>query len=140
MAVQNIDEIKSVILLGVRLQNLCEGFDETNKSAVITSKIKILLTIAAHGHASPTVIKNGACLAKSNVTYICNQLLSDGYITKTKDTFDTREITYALTEKGEEHLNVFLSKAKKNFEGEIAYKNNMKEINQAVEHLLDLIG
>lgn len=139
MTGQNVEDIKSVILLGARLQNLCEGFDDTNKSAVITSKMKILLAISAHESASPSVIKNEVCLAKSNVAYLCNSLLADGYITKTKGTFDTREISYALTEKGSEHMNDFLSKAKKNFECELAYKNNMKEINQAVVDLLELV-
>lgn len=140
MANLNNESIKSILLLVAKLQNLCEGFDETNKSAIITSKIKILLAMSEHGKpVSPSVIKTEVGLAKSNVTLACGKLVMEGFITKSHDNFDIREVTYSLTDAGQEYLNDFLTIAKKNFEGQLAYKNNMKEIKQAVENLLDLV-
>lgn len=141
MANSNNENIKSILLLVLKLQNLCEGFDETNKSAIITSKIKILLAVSEHGKAvSPGVIKTKVGLAKSNVTLACGKLVEEGLITKSHDNFDTREIVYSITDAGREYLNDFLTIAKKNFEGQLAYKNNMKEIKQAVDELLGLVN
>ena len=132
-------KIENVIYLITRLQNLCEGFDETNKNAIITSKVKILLAISQSKVATPSYLKNEVRLAKSNIALLCNNLVNDGYIQKTRDKFDTREIVYSLTEKGNEYLNDFLSRAKKNFNMELAYKHNINEINTGLENIVDLV-
>ena len=95
---------------------------------------------AEHGKpVSPSVIKTEVGLAKSNVTLACGKLVMEGFITKSHDNFDIREVTYSLTDAGQEYLNDFLTIAKKNFEGQLAYKNNMKQIDEAVEDLLSLV-
>ena len=123
----NLDGIKSVLMLTSKLQNLCEGFDETNKSAVFSAKIKILLEISSSEKATPSFLKSQVGLAKSNIAIMCNKLIN------------TREITYKMTEKGDEYLNNFLIVSKKNFERQLAYKNNTNEINKQVEILLDMV-
>ena len=140
MAGLSNDSMMDIMLLTTKLQNLCEGFDDTNKSAIITSKIKILLAITENGGiASPSTIKNKVGLAKSNVALACSKLITEGYVSKVRDNFDIREITYSITEAGKTYLNDFLTISKKNFEGQLAYKNNMKDIKQATSTLLDLI-
>ena len=135
----NLDGIRSVLALTSKLQNLCEGFDETNKSAVFSAKIKILLEISSSENATPSFLKSQVGLAKSNIAIMCNKLIKEGLIEKNKDSFDTREITYKMTEKGDEYLNNFLIVSKKNFERQLAYKNNTNEINKQVEILLDMV-
>ncbi len=135
----NTDDIKSILMLVSKLQNLCEGFDETNKSAVLTSKIKVLLEISHNTKATPSYLKLQVGLAKSNVAILCNKLQSEGLIEKHRDGFDTREICYSITEKGIEYLNKFLMTTKKNFERQLAYKNNMEQISTQVDALLDLV-
>ena len=120
------DKIKSVLSLVVRLQNLCEGFDETNKSAVLTSKIKILLELSKRQFVSPNVLSEKLGLAKSNITLYCNALVKDELIRKKKDEIDSREISFYITSKGREELNLYLSKAKKNFERQIQLLNKAK--------------
>ena len=136
---KSFEQIKNIVLLSSRLQNLCEGFDETNKSALITSKIKILLEISQKDVITPNLLKHKVGLAKSNVTIICNQLIKDDLISKTKDTFDSREILYSITKNGKEYLNKFLKQAQKNFENEIEYKNSTKQIYSSAEELLELV-
>ena len=136
---KDLQDTKNIISLIARLQNLCEGFDETNKSAVITSKIKILLELSKSEKVSPNQLKQKVGLAKSNITILCGKLISDGLMTKTRDTFDTREIYYSITDTGTEYLEKFLRKAKKNFESELAYKNNIKQANLAINDLLNLV-
>lgn len=131
--------IKNILSLAIRLENLCEGFDETNKSAVLTSKVKVLLEISKENSVTPNTIKSNIGLAKSNIAIMCNALVEEGLIHKNKDSADTREISYSITEKGLDELDKFLLKAKKNFEGRLAYKNNMKQIDEAVEDLLSLV-
>lgn len=132
-------KIKNILSLAIRLENLCEGFDETNKSAVLTSRIKVLLEISKAEFVTPNILKTNVGLAKSNIAILCNALTKESLIKKNKDSTDTREISYSITEKGLDELDKFLSKAKKNFEGRLAYKNNMKQIDESVENLLQLV-
>ena len=135
----NQEFAKNVVSLVARLQNLCEGFDDTNKSAVITSKVKVLLELSKAENVTPTVIKRSVGLAKSNVALICGKLIEEGLVSKSKDSFDTREIFYSITDAGRKYLDEFLAKAKKNFESELAYKNNIKQIDAAIISLLQLV-
>ena len=135
----NQDFAKNVVSLIARLQNLCEGFDDTNKSAVITAKVKILLELSKADSVTPTVLKRSVGLAKSNVALICGKLIEEGLVSKSKDSFDTREIFYSITDKGKKCLDEFLTKAQRNFESELAYKNNIKQIDAAIISLLQLV-
>ncbi|MGN1213235.1 MAG: MarR family winged helix-turn-helix transcriptional regulator [Christensenellales bacterium] len=135
----DLQGIKDVVGLIARLEVLCEGFDELNKTAVITSKVKVLLEVSNQKDVSPNKLKTKVGLAKSNLTLLCNSLVKDGLITKNKDEFDNRAIYYNITEKGKNYLNVILNKMKKNFEGELAYKNNIKQVDVAVKNLNELV-
>ena len=135
----NQDFAKNVVSLIARLQNLCEGFDDTNKSAVITAKVKILLELSKADCVTPTVLKRSVGLAKSNVALICGKMVEEGLVSKSKDSFDTREIFYSITDKGKKCLDEFLAKAQRNFESELAYKNNIKQIDAAIISLLQLV-
>lgn len=135
----DLQGIKDVVGLISRLEVLCEGFDELNKTAVITSKVKVLLEVSNQKDVSPNKLKTKVGLAKSNLTLLCNSLVKDGLITKNRDEFDNRAIYYNITEKGINYLNVILNKMKKNFEGELAYKNNIKQVDVAVKNLNELV-
>ena len=131
--------IKDIVGLIARLEVLCEGFDDLNKTAVLTSKVKVLLEVSNQNNVSPNKLKTKVGLAKSNLTLLCNSLVKDGLITKNKDEFDNRAIFYNITEKGRDYLNVILGKMKRNFEGELAYKDNIKQVDVAVKNLNELI-
>ena len=135
----NLQNTKNIISLITRLQSLCEGFDETNKSAVITSKVKILIELSKAESVAPNILKHRVGLAKSNITLLCGKMIEEGLILKAKDSFDTREIFYSITEKGNKYLEDFLNKTKKNFESQLAYKNNIKQVDLAINNLLDLV-
>ena len=135
----NLQNTKNIISLITRLQSLCEGFDETNKSAVITSKVKILIELSKAESVAPNILKHRVGLAKSNITLLCGKMIEEGLILKSKDSFDTREIFYSITDKGKKCLDEFLAKAQRNFESELAYKNNIKQIDAAIISLLQLV-
>lgn len=133
------NNINNIVSLIVRLQNLCEGFDDTNKNAILTTKIKILHEIKKQNQVTPSILKQKVGLAKSNLALSCNALISDGLIIKIKDKNDARSIYYSITEKGTDLLNTTLKQMKKNFDKELAYKNNMSQVNAAVNELLELV-
>ena len=137
--VEDYERISRILDLAIRLENLCEGFDETNKSAILTSKIKILFELSKKDVVTPSTLKNNVGLAKSNIAILCNSLAKEGLIEKKKDKFDTREILYSLTDSGREHLAEYLKKAQKNFEGQLAYKDNMEQIDTEVQNLYELV-
>lgn len=135
----DLNNTKQIVSLISRLQLLCEGFDEVNKSAVITSKVKILLEVSKQKDTSPNILKSKVGLAKSNLAILCNELVKEGMLTKTRDTIDNRAICYNITQSGQEWLDGVMAKIKKNFESELAYKNNMKQIENAVSELFELV-
>ena len=75
------------------------------------------------------------CLAKSNVAILCNQLLKENMIEKTKDEFDNRGIFYSITEKGRKYLDEQLDKMTFNFSRQLDYKKNMKTIEKLINEL-----
>ena len=137
---ENFDKIKKVLALAVRLENLCEGFDATTKSATLTSKIKVLLELSKAESVTPATLQVKVGLAKSNLAILCNKLIDEKLIDKKRDEFDGREISYSLTKNGEEELVSYLKKAQKNFERQLAYKNNMKQIDESVKDLTELVN
>lgn len=137
--VENFEKIKDVLALAVKLENLCEGFDITNKSAVLTYKIKVLLELSRVKFATPGTLMANVGIAKSNLAILCNKLIDEQLVSKTKDNIDAREICFSITDQGKKVLNTYLSKAKKNFESQLAYKNNIKQVNQSVKDLLELV-
>ncbi|HAJ77564.1 MAG TPA: hypothetical protein DCO89_00650 [Clostridiales bacterium] len=138
--VENYNRIKNVLSLAVRLENLCEGFDVTTKSATLTSKIKVLLEISKAESVTPATLQFKVGLAKSNLAILCNKLKNEKLIEKKRDEFDGREISYTITEDGEKVLDLYLKKAQKNFERQLSYKNNMKQIDESVKDLSELVS
>lgn len=136
---KNLQGIKDVVTLVGRLQNLCEGFDELNKNAVLTSKVKLLHELSKEEKVVPSKLSEKLGMAKSNLTILCNSLAKDGLVEKCRDDFDARSIYFTITKKGQELLDDILSQMKHNFEGELAYKDNIKQINLAVKNLLELV-
>ena len=136
---EDLESISKILSLAIRLENLCEGFDETNKSAVLTSKAKIMFELSKRDFVSPSILKNNVGLAKSNIALLCKSLANEGLIQKKKDKFDTREVMYSLTDSGREYITDYLKKVKKNFAGQLAYKDNMEQIDKSVQDLFELV-
>jgi len=135
----DLEFIKNIVSLITRLENLCEGFDISNKSVLLTSKIKILSEIDKAKSISPSILKTKVGLAKSNLALICSKMLDENLIEVKKDDFDARVKFYSLTENGKTYLNTVLQTLNDNFVRELAYKNNLKQINEEVKNLDNLI-
>lgn len=136
---KNFIQIKNVIELICRLQNLCEGFDESSKSVLISAKFKAMLVIESAGRISPSLIIDRIGLAKSNVALLCSGLVEEGLIEREKDELDNRVIFYKLTKSGEKWLEETLEKIDSNFKKQLAYKKKFKEINDIVKQLGSLV-
>lgn len=136
---ENTKDINNIINLTCRLIGLCEGFDQTSKSALISAKFRVLFVINQEKKISPSLLKEKVSLAKSNLALLCKKLIEEKLIISSKDNFDTRVIFYSLTEEGERVLQDMLSKMKFNFVNEIAYKNNFNEIMSLVAKLNQLL-
>lgn len=131
--------IKYIVSICSRLENLCEGFDVSSKSALISSKFKVLLALSEKPNTSPSMLIDRLGLAKSNLALLCKSMISEGLIKKNKDQFDSRVIFYSLTELGTKTLNESLTLMADNFTKQLAYKNKFKEIEALLINLKDLI-
>ena len=139
MEYENFEDVKLLACLVGRLELLLEGFDESNKNALVSSRFKILLQLSFAEKLTPSQIKQSVGLAKSNVAILCNKLLEDGLIQKIRDSFDNRAIFYSITEMGKTELNEILKQMNKNIKGELAYKNNFEKINKVATELFELV-
>lgn len=135
----DLELIKNIVTLITRLENLCEGFDVSSKSVLLTSKIKILSEIDKATTISPSLLKTKVGLAKSNLAIVCAKMIEEGLILVAKDTLDARIKLYSLTEKGKKFLYDILNILNDNFVRELAYKNNFKQINEEIRKINELI-
>lgn len=132
--------IKTVVNLAFRLTDLCEGFDESNKTCIMNTKFKVLLVIDKYGSASPSVIKDEVAIAKSNLAILCKKLEQNGEIEKIKDLIDGRCVRYKLTKKGAIYLHEMLELMEKNFITAVSYKNNLQDIKEVANKLVNLVN
>lgn len=132
--------IKTVINLVCRLTDLCEGFDESNKNCIISTKFKILFTIDKYTSVTPTILKEEVSIAKSNLAILCKKFEQDGEIIKIKDAVDGRCVRYKLTAKGKKYLQNCLELMEKNFVTAVGYKNNLQDIKTCANKLVCLVN
>lgn len=132
--------IKTVVNLACKLTDLCEGFDDCNKSCVMNSKFRVMMVIDKYGAVSPTVLKDEVAIAKSNLAILCKKLIECGELEKTKDLLDGRCVKYKLTSKGKDYLYSMLSIMEDNFVNAVSYKNNLQDIKQVADKLVRLVN
>lgn len=132
--------MKSIISVCSTLENLCEGFDIKSKSALISSKLKILVFVDEAKKISPSALIDKVGIAKSNLTLLCQGLCNDNLLERQKDEFDSRVVFYSLTSKGKDYLNSNLDTLSNNFYGQLAYKNKFKEIKSLLDQLKAIIN
>lgn len=131
--------IKYIVSTCSRLENLCEGFDISSKSTLISSKFKVLLALSEKPKTSPSMLIDKLGLAKSNLALLCKSMINEGLIEKSKDQFDSRVIFYSLTNLGTKTLSENLNIMADNFTKQLAYKNKFKEIEALLINLKELI-
>lgn len=136
---EKIELISTIVNVCTRLENLCEGFDVDSKSALISSKFKVLLALNEQNNVSPSMLIDKLGLAKSNLALLCKSMIAEGLIEKRKDEFDNRVIFYTLTTQGKQVLDGSLNTMAENFTKQLAYKNKFKEIEVLLTNLKDLI-
>lgn len=131
--------VKLIVSTCSRLENLCEGFDISSKSTLISSKFKVLVELSEKPKTSPSMLIDRLGLAKSNLALLCKSMVQEGLIEKTKDEFDSRVVFYSLTENGKTMLENNLNLMAENFTKQLAYKNRFKEIEALLINLKDMI-
>lgn len=137
---EKIENIREIVKLACRLTDLCEGFDDCNKSIVMCTKFRVLLAIDDKQKISPSELKMKVAIAKSNLAILCKKLIESEEIEKIKDCFDSRCVFYKLTEKGKKWLNDALIKMGENFNRELGYKDNLECVDKTVAKLNELLG
>ena len=77
-------------------------------------KHKVLHLISQKEKTTPTELIEILSMARSNLAIICNNLVKQGYITKTKEPLNKKEIYYEVTEKGTDELKIKFEKVEEN--------------------------
>lgn len=131
--------VKLIVSTCSRLENLCEGFDVSSKSTLISSKFKVLLALSEKPKTSPSMLIDRLGLAKSNLALLCKLMIEEGLVKKSKDEFDSRVVFYSLTDQGKQSLENSLGLMAENFTKQLEYKNRFKEIEALLINLKDMI-
>ena len=133
---KNLDLAKNILMTRILSQNACEEFNKkANKKSLLQASFRVLFLIGEYGSVSPSVLIERLYIAKSNLTPICKQLLTEELIEVTKETKDLRIIYYSLTEKGKEYLDsrllaIGMSVAECCPKGAAELNQNLEEINK----------
>ena len=136
---ENKRNIENVINIACRLTNLVEGFNDNNKSQLLSTQFKILYQIYKQPHINATVLSSKLDMAKSNLALSCKKFILNNLIVSTKDSFDKRSVFYDLTEDGTKYVEDMLNKFEQNFEKDLGLKASNKELLMAISKLNAMI-
>ncbi len=122
--------------LNTRRVCMCEG--EKNKKSTITLKTKVLFLIAQGNGTKDIILSLG--IAKTNLALLTSSLSDEGLIVKKQKIDDKREKSYALTEKGKQHLANVREKINLAFKTVITTDEEFEEAEQKIDAVLDLMS
>lgn len=135
----NFDEKINIVKIICELQSCFEGYDHKNncKENQLSIKLK-LLNYLVESPQSPYFLTKNIGIAKTNLNLICNELIKEELISKQKETFDKRVISYCITEKGRK----FLTSEYEKFGNFFDEMNNTKreELNELIKKMLKLLN
>lgn len=131
---------KQITMLRIILQKMCDGFDvkEANKRSVLTTKHKVLFLLSEQKEVAPGYLIEKLGIAKSNLALLCSGMVSEGFITASKNQEDKRNITYSITEKGNKELNVFLDDMDKELADVIVSDKEYRLLERKLDEILDI--
>ncbi len=131
---------RQITMLRIILQKLCDGFDvkEANKNTVLTAKHKVLFLLSEQKEASPSFLIDKLGIAKSNLALLCSSMVMDGLINSSKSQEDKRNISYTITEKGNEELNKFLDAMERELLGIINTDKEAKLLEKKLDEVLEI--
>lgn len=86
---------------------------------------------------SPSELIDTLSQHKSNLTHLANNVIADGLATKISETSDKRKISYAITDKGIEHIDNILKQAENKF---TSFLDDESEYNDAKEKFDEIIN
>jgi DNA-binding MarR family transcriptional regulator len=122
--------------LNTRRVCMCEG--EKNKKSTITLKTKVLFLIEQGNGTKDIILSLG--IAKTNLALLTSSLSDEGLIVKKQKIDDKREKSYALTEKGKQHLDNVREKINLAFKTVITTDEEFDEAEQKIDAVLDLMS
>ena len=131
-------DVKKILMLSSKLNNLLDGFDEfyLSKKTNLTIKDKVLVFLLDK-NLSPFELIKLLGIAKSNLANLSKTLISEGVIDSYKSMGNYRNIFYRITEKGLNELNAYKVSLYKVF-GE-KFENNLSEIGFHIEKILEIL-
>jgi len=131
-----MEMINGLIETRILLCKLCDGFSKQNSSKNHTLSIKNkVLFLLENKDQTPQELITELCIAKSNLANLLKSLMNEGLVESYKNSFNTRNINYHLTDKGRGELLDY----KKQLKSEIASKINDNDFNELNNYLKSII-
>lgn len=121
------------------LQSWLEGYDFGNncKQNQLSIKIKVLAYVY-NCPQSPYFLTKNIGIAKTNLNLLCNDLIKEELITKSKEEFDKRVVLYSITKKGKIFLESELEKFGVAFDN--MNENKLNDLQNKIKDILSILN
>lgn len=128
---------KKLIELRIATRSACNF--EHGRGSGVTLRTKILYLLD-QGARSPIELIEKLCMVKSNLAILCNKMVEDGVIAKSKHAEDKRIISYNITDKGREELNRTLETLDEKFKGVLTTEKEFENAGKVLDEAVDLLS
>ena len=123
--------------LSLRRACMCENTDN-NKKSTLSLKTKVLFLISRGANAKEITLT--LCIAKTNLALITSSLIEDGFIVKSKNPKDKREIIFTATAKGKRYLSNCLDVIEQSFKNILTEKKEYADAVQKLDGVLEILS
>lgn len=123
--------------LATRRACMCEGVEGAKKNT-LSLKTKVLFLIDKA--CTPKEIISAMRIAKTNLALITKEMADEGLIEKSKGNLDRREVTYSITRKGKEYLNLRLRSVENDLTEKFVSDEQYLEAIDTVIRAITLLG
>lgn len=128
---------KKLIELRIATRGACNV--EHGRGSGVTLRTKILFLLSA-GSRTPIELIEKLCMVKSNLAILCNKMIADGVIAKSKHSDDKRVISYSITDKGEGELKRTLDVLDEKFKGVLTTDKEFEVAGKVLDEAIDLLS
>lgn len=134
-----MDTSDNLIYLRIMLSRMCDGFSSDNSSKLTTLSIRTkILFLLKDKDLSPSELISMLCIAKSNLVNTVKPMITDGVIITYKNSENSKNIFYRITDKGINELRDYKHKLFAQFSyvckgSEEQMKSEIEKINEIIK-------
>ena len=128
-----MDLTDDLIELRILLTSLCDGFSQSGKNSILSSRYKILYLLEKKD-CSPSEFISTLCIAKSNIANILKKMMEEGFVDSYKV---TKNIFYKITDNGLAELKQYKEKMISQFREKC--KTPKEDLSNELQNIINIL-